>query len=65
MKYIHLRKVHLVGSVKNFMEQGVQGARMQPNGSSEEALRRQRFFALNYRGVGEDPSTDVSGVNLN
>ena len=35
--------------------------RVQPNGPSEEAPRRQRFFALNFRGVGEGSSIEVSG----
>ena len=62
MKYIHLRKGHLVGSVKNLLEEGVRGSRTQMNSPSEEALRRQRFFALKSRGVGEDTSGDVSGA---
>ncbi|TMX00358.1 hypothetical protein EJD97_000983 [Solanum chilense] len=34
--------------------------KVQPNGSSEEAPRRQRLFALKSIGVGEDNSGDVS-----
>nr|XP_019070683.1 uncharacterized protein LOC109120888 [Solanum lycopersicum] len=36
--------------------------KFQLNVSSEEAPRRQRFYALNSRGVGEDTSGDSSGV---
>ena len=35
--------------------------RSQSNGPSEEAPRRQRFFALKSRGVGEGFSGEVSG----
>ena len=34
--------------------------KVQPNGSSEAAPRRQRLFALKSIGVGEDNSGDVS-----
>ena len=36
--------------------------KVQPNDPSEEAQKKQRGFALNSRGVGEDTSGDVSGV---
>ena len=35
--------------------------RVQPNGPSEEAPRRQRFFALTSRGSGEVTFSEVSG----
>ena len=40
-------------------EQGME--RVQPNGQSGEAPRRQRFFALKSRGAGEGTSGEVSG----
>ena len=36
--------------------------KVQQNDPSEEAQKKQRGFALNSRGVGEDTSGDVSGV---
>ena len=36
--------------------------KVQLNGPSIEAPRRQRFFALKSKGVGEDTSSDVSGA---
>ena len=36
--------------------------KVQPNGSSEEAPRRQLLFALKFRGVGIDTNGDVSGA---
>ena len=36
--------------------------RVQPNGLSEEAPRRQRFTALKSRKIGEYTSSDVSGA---
>ena len=41
-------------------EQGKE--RVQPNGPSEEAPRRQQFFALKSRGAGEGTSCEVSGA---
>ena len=41
-------------------EQGKE--RVQPNGPSEEAPRRKRFFALKSRGEGEGTSAEVSGA---
>ena len=46
--------------IRRSQEQG--NERVQSNIPSEEAPRRQRFFALNSRGVGEDPFGDVSGA---
>ena len=36
--------------------------KVQSNGPSIEAPRRQQFFALKSKGVGEDTSSDVSGA---
>ena len=36
--------------------------KVQPNGPSEEAPRRQRFFLLKSRNAGENTSGDVSGA---
>ena len=45
-------------STRRSQEQGKK--RVQLNGLSEEASRRQRFFALNSRGVREGPLGEVS-----
>ena len=34
--------------------------KVQPNSPSEETPRRQQFFALNFMGVGDDSSGNVS-----
>ena len=46
--------------IRRSQEQGKE--RVQSNGPSEEAPRRQRFFALKSRGVGKDTFGDVSGA---
>ena len=45
--------------IRRSQEQGKE--RVQSNGPSEEAPRRQRFFALKSRGVEEGTSGQVSG----
>ena len=52
---------HMVKDCPNkSQEQGKE--RSHPNGPSEEAPRRQRFFALKSRGVVEETFGDVSGA---
>ena len=52
---------HLVKDcqIRRSQEQGKE--RVQSNGPSEEAPRRQRFFALTSRGSGEVTFSEVSG----
>ena len=45
--------------IERSQEQGKE--RVQSNGPSEEAPRRQRFFALKSRGAEEDTSGEVTG----
>ena len=44
--------------IRRIQEQGKERTHL--NGSSEEAPRRQQFFALKYRGAGEGTSGEVS-----
>ena len=53
---------HMVKNCSNKISQEQRKKRIQPNGPSEEAPRRQRFFTIKSRGVEEDTSSDVPGV---
>ena len=52
---------HMVKDCLNRRSQEKGKKRVQPNGPSEEAPRRQRFFALKSRGAEEDTSGEVTG----
>ena len=52
---------HMVKDCLNRRSQEQGKGRVQPNGPSEEAPRRQRFFALKSRGAEEDTSGEVTG----
>ena len=45
---------------RGILEQGKE--RAQPNGPSEKAPRRQRFFALKFSSAGEGTFGEVSGA---
>ena len=51
---------HMVKDYTNSRSLKQAKERVQPNGPSEEAPRRQQFFALNFMGVGDDSSGNVS-----
>ena len=53
---------HMIKDCPNrrIQEQGKERVRL--NGQSEEAPRRQRFFALKSRGAGEGTSNEVQGA---
>ena len=53
---------YMVKDCPNSKIKGQGKKRVQPNFPSEEARRRQRFFALKSSGAGEGTSVDVSGV---
>ena len=53
---------HMVKDCLNRRSQEKGKKRVQPKGPSEEAPRRQRFFALNSSGGGEGTSGELSGV---
>ena len=51
---------HMIKDCPNRRSQEQGKERVQPNGPSEEAPRRQRFFALKSRGAEEDTSSEVT-----
>ena len=51
---------HMVKNCSNKISQEQRKKRIQPNGPSEEAPRRQQFMALKSRGAGEGTSGEVS-----
>ena len=53
---------HMMKDCPNRRSQEQGKERVQPNGPSEEAPRRQRFFALKSLGVRKDTSSEVSGA---
>ena len=52
---------HMVKHCPNRISQEQGKERAQPNGPSEDAQRRKRFFAVKSRGAGEGNSGEVSG----
>ncbi|XP_069144466.1 uncharacterized protein [Solanum lycopersicum] len=57
-----VRPAHMVKDCPNRRSQEQGKERFQPNCPSEEAPRRQRFFALKFRGAGDGISGEVSGA---
>ena len=60
--YSYGKPGHMMKDCPNRRSQEQGKERVQPNGPSEEAPRRQRFFALKSRGAGEGTPGEVSGV---
>ena len=52
---------HMMKDCPNKTGQKKRKEKVQPNSPSEEASRRQRFFAVKSRGAGEGTSDEVSG----
>ena len=53
---------HMMKDCSNKGSQEKRKDKVQPNSPSEEASRRNRFFALKYRGAGEGTSGDISSI---